>query len=267
MPRPDQRESGPDELHDLALPHRGRLEASIQRTAIGSSGRSGWIPTISDILAKMGDNIASAGRNANAPPVDPRGFIRHDADPGHRSLPDEISPGGSSDPRLYPDCGQPKTEAGRSNGAHPLRRRPRTGGAAARLQRPSGGESCAESAATLHQHDHCPQIARKFQEVASGYIHGDVVDATGIKGSYDFTLSFSSAGGSGGGGAAPPGGYATDPNGSLTLFDAVSRQLGLKLAKEKRPIPVLVIDSINEKPYRELTVRNEASVAAVGALD
>jgi uncharacterized protein (TIGR03435 family) len=93
-----------------------------------------------------------------------------------------------------------------------------------------------------------PQVARKFQEIAGGYIHSDVVDNTGLKGSYDFTLSFSSAGQGAGGGAAPPGGDASDPNGALTLFDAVSRQLGLKLAKEKRPIPVLVIDSINEKP-------------------
>ncbi len=93
-----------------------------------------------------------------------------------------------------------------------------------------------------------PQVARKFQEIASGYIHNDVIDATGLKRSYDFTLSFSSAGATEGGGAAPTGGDASDPSGALTLFEAVSRQLGLKLAKEKRPIPVLVIDQINEKP-------------------
>ena len=31
-------------------------------------------------------------------------------------------------------------------------------------------------------------------------------------------------------------------------LDEVSRQLGLKLVKEKRPMPVLVIDSMQEKP-------------------
>jgi uncharacterized protein (TIGR03435 family) len=34
----------------------------------------------------------------------------------------------------------------------------------------------------------------------------------------------------------------------MTLYDAVSRELGLKLVKERRSMPVLVIDSIQEKP-------------------
>ena len=34
----------------------------------------------------------------------------------------------------------------------------------------------------------------------------------------------------------------------LSLQDAISKQLGLKLVKQKRPIPVLVIDHIDEKP-------------------
>jgi uncharacterized protein (TIGR03435 family) len=32
------------------------------------------------------------------------------------------------------------------------------------------------------------------------------------------------------------------------LFEAVTRQLGLKLESQKRPVPVLVIDHIEEKP-------------------
>jgi uncharacterized protein (TIGR03435 family) len=91
-----------------------------------------------------------------------------------------------------------------------------------------------------------PQMARKFQEIANGYIHDDVEDLTGISGAYDFSLSFSSAGQNSSGGAAPAA--ASDPTGALTLFEAVNRQLGLKLEKQKRPVPVLVIDHINEKP-------------------
>jgi uncharacterized protein (TIGR03435 family) len=34
----------------------------------------------------------------------------------------------------------------------------------------------------------------------------------------------------------------------MSLYDAVSKQLGLKLVKEKRPMPVLVIDRIDDKP-------------------
>jgi uncharacterized protein (TIGR03435 family) len=92
-----------------------------------------------------------------------------------------------------------------------------------------------------------PQIGEELQKVAPGYIYSSVVDATGIKGSWDFTLSFSSANltmGSGDEGKSA----TSDPNGAVPLFDAVSRQLGLKLEKQKRPVPVLVIDHIEEKP-------------------
>jgi uncharacterized protein (TIGR03435 family) len=103
------------------------------------------------------------------------------------------------------------------------------------------------------------QICDELQRVAAGYIYSPVLDSTGIQGSWDFTLSFSSAdvtqaraAGSGassaGSGTASTDGSASDPNGALTLPDAVSRQLGLKLEKQKRPAPVLVIDHIDEKP-------------------
>ncbi|ADW68804.1 TIGR03435 family protein [Granulicella tundricola] len=90
------------------------------------------------------------------------------------------------------------------------------------------------------------QIGDELQRVANGYIYNTVVDGTGIKGSYDFTLSFSSADKvqPGAGDAA----VGSDPNGALSVFDAVSRQLGLKLEKTKRPSPVLVIDHIEETP-------------------
>jgi uncharacterized protein (TIGR03435 family) len=76
------------------------------------------------------------------------------------------------------------------------------------------------------------------------------LDGTGIKGSFDFTLSFSSAdltkASAAGSGSSASG--SSDPNGALSLFDAVSKQLGLKLEKQRRPVPVLVIDHIEEKP-------------------
>ena len=101
------------------------------------------------------------------------------------------------------------------------------------------------------------QLSEELQRIANGYIHNSIIDETGLEGGYDFTLSFSAAGllqsgGPGRGGDQPgaagaaPG--ATDPNGALSLFDAISRQLGLKLEMQKRPLPVLVIDHIEEKP-------------------
>jgi uncharacterized protein (TIGR03435 family) len=43
-------------------------------------------------------------------------------------------------------------------------------------------------------------------------------------------------------------GEASVPSGAVSLFDAVTRQLGLKLEMQKRPTPVLVIDHIEQKP-------------------
>ena len=102
------------------------------------------------------------------------------------------------------------------------------------------------------------QIGDELQRVAAGYIYSPVLDGTGVQGRWNFTLSFSSIdltrGGGIGSGGPPPGASATaastttDPIGALSLFDAVSKQLGLKLEKQRRPVPVLVIDHIEEKP-------------------
>ena len=82
-----------------------------------------------------------------------------------------------------------------------------------------------------------------------------MLDATGIEGNYDITLSFSSAGQLPNGGAPPPPGdasanvaAASEPSGAVSLLDAINRQLGLKLVLQKRPVPALVIDHIDEKP-------------------
>jgi uncharacterized protein (TIGR03435 family) len=83
-----------------------------------------------------------------------------------------------------------------------------------------------------------------------------VIDATGIEGGYDFTLTFSlippaqlakmlasrppdAAGAANG---------AADPIGGVSIFEAVEKQLGLKLVEQKRPVSVLVIDHIEQQP-------------------
>ncbi len=104
-----------------------------------------------------------------------------------------------------------------------------------------------------------PQLADQFRMIAGGYIYGSILDETGLKGSWNFTLSFSSvdrvqgAGSAAGGpvpGTAASDGTsgASDPNGALSLFDAVKREIGLKLEKVRRPVPVLVIDHVEEHP-------------------
>jgi len=90
-----------------------------------------------------------------------------------------------------------------------------------------------------------------------------VRDATGIQGAYDLTLNFERLailnGGQGGTMAYMPGGMmamgrgeaSSDPNGKISIIEAVSKQLGLKLELEKRPFPVLVIDSMEDKIVEE----------------
>jgi uncharacterized protein (TIGR03435 family) len=89
-----------------------------------------------------------------------------------------------------------------------------------------------------------------------------ITDATELEGGWDFTLVYSpmgqmmfatgagggrgSAADSGEGGAALP--TASEPTDTLTIFTALEKQLGLKLASQKRPMPVIVIDHIEQKP-------------------
>jgi len=83
-----------------------------------------------------------------------------------------------------------------------------------------------------------------------------VVDTTGIEGGWDFTLTFSMGGAMMRGPVrigepAQPGSdlpSASDPTGGYTIFEAVEKQLGLKLEKQKRSMPVVVIDHIEQNP-------------------
>lgn len=93
------------------------------------------------------------------------------------------------------------------------------------------------------------QFADKLRAVATGYLDRQAVDLTGLKGSYDFTVTWSPIGRTLGiKGAPTTPGESAAPSGELTLFEAISRQLGLKLAMQKHPMPVIVIDQLNRTP-------------------
>jgi uncharacterized protein (TIGR03435 family) len=78
----------------------------------------------------------------------------------------------------------------------------------------------------------------------------NVVNKTGLKGLYDFTLHFTSerqgpaAGGPADAGPAPA---ALSDSSGPSLFTALQEQLGLKLESQKGPVEIVVIDSV-EKP-------------------
>jgi uncharacterized protein (TIGR03435 family) len=98
------------------------------------------------------------------------------------------------------------------------------------------------------------QFAAQLQSMASGYIKNQVIDATGIEGAYDFTLSFSTAGQLRGPSPQASGdnpsssNEASVPTGGISLSDAIYKTLGLKLEKRKGTMPMFVIDHIEQKP-------------------
>jgi uncharacterized protein (TIGR03435 family) len=104
------------------------------------------------------------------------------------------------------------------------------------------------------------QFADRLQNM-TGELNWPVANNTEVEGGWDFTLTFSMGGpmmvggmpGGGRGGDAIPAGApavptASDPTGGYTIFEAIEKQLGLKLEKQKRNMPVIVIDHMEQKP-------------------
>jgi uncharacterized protein (TIGR03435 family) len=95
------------------------------------------------------------------------------------------------------------------------------------------------------------QFGQMLPSIAGGYTQVPALDRTGLEGGYDFMLNFSpidQVQGPRPDAGAPSSGAALDPTGALSLLDAVRRQLGIRFEEVRRPVPVLVIDSLNEKP-------------------
>jgi uncharacterized protein (TIGR03435 family) len=136
---------------------------------------------------------------------------------------------------------------------------------------PSNRSNCREARLVAHDpRDMNPRLSRliQCQNITMGQFaqqlqsldrveaaFNEVVDETRLKGSWDFTISFSprsllQSGGEGDAARQATGGMpaASEPNGAISFFDAIRRQLGLKLELRKRPMPVLVIDHIEEQP-------------------
>jgi uncharacterized protein (TIGR03435 family) len=123
----------------------------------------------------------------------------------------------------------------------------------------------SRSRLTMFQNVTMDQFAERLQGI-SAWLSTPVINATNLEGSYDFTISYSPVGmvgptgpalGNGGGRGGPAGpeaigppssSDAAEPNGAITLFEAIEQQLGLKLVEDKRPVTVYVIDHVEAKP-------------------
>ena len=100
------------------------------------------------------------------------------------------------------------------------------------------------------------QLVQRLPDVngAGNYLDHPLIDLTGLKGGYDFDFTWSPParfdGRVNGGGSPSAGGAGTAvaPPGGVTLFEAFEKQLGLKLALEKHPMPGVVIDRVDRTP-------------------
>src|SRR5215831_6426390 len=104
------------------------------------------------------------------------------------------------------------------------------------------------------------QFAAQLQAIAGTlYLSFPVLDGTNLDGAWDFTFTFSpippSPASNANATAAVPDALrvatpvaSQAPLARTSLFDALERDLGLKLDAQKRPYPLLVIDHLEEKP-------------------
>jgi uncharacterized protein (TIGR03435 family) len=98
------------------------------------------------------------------------------------------------------------------------------------------------------------QFAAKLPNIggAAGYFsEPPLVDLTELKGSYDFEFSWSPPARFNNGGAGFHAGGAVTaavPTGGVALYDAIDKQLGLKLSIQKHSMPVVVIDHADRTP-------------------
>ena len=85
-----------------------------------------------------------------------------------------------------------------------------------------------------------------FTDTLSAVMDRPVVDKTGLKGQFDFSLQYSGNGGPGT--KAWTAEEKTSDSQSPDIFAALREQLGLELTLAKEPVDVLVIDSIEKTP-------------------
>ena len=115
----------------------------------------------------------------------------------------------------------------------------------------------ANTAPTVTRHFEChnttmAQFSEVIRGLDGGYVDHPVIDGTGLEQAWDFELSFSprrlfrqSVRGTDESSRAAG---ASDPTGAISLFQALDKQLGLQLKLQKRRMPVLVIDHVEQKP-------------------
>jgi uncharacterized protein (TIGR03435 family) len=110
-----------------------------------------------------------------------------------------------------------------------------TAGRHPQLNAAAGGESgCSAAGPTTNTTVSCrnmsmAEFARRLPGLTRCCQATPVADLTGLTGVWNFTFEWT----------------------AVSIFDAIDKQLGLKLAIQHVPMPVIVVDSVNEKPTRD----------------
>jgi uncharacterized protein (TIGR03435 family) len=133
-----------------------------------------------------------------------------------------------SDPSRRPGCGAWLPDDGPEDSKDPRIRNP-----------------VASSLLTCHN-----VTMEQFASALYGAFHeaSPVVDETGLTGRYDFSIHFTPPGAFEDLARPTAGDVALEPNGAISVSDALSGQLGLRLRSRRMPASVLVVDSVDETP-------------------
>ena len=91
------------------------------------------------------------------------------------------------------------------------------------------------------------ELAGRLPNVAQAYFALPLVDMTELKGAYDFTLTWTPKNRRSDYRGPDVSAQASTPPGGLTVFEALEKELGLKVEERKHPMPVIVVDRA-EKP-------------------
>ncbi len=200
------------------------------------AGGPGWLSSdLFDVIAKVPDGTTPATANLmmRALLADRFGLvIRNET----RPLPRYV---------LSVDKGGSKLKTSGGTGAPSCQQKPQAGG------RGGPGAGPVDPASIPNIKVECrnltsADIVTNLRQMAGGYLDHAVIDSTKLEGPWDFDLEWTGR-----------GQLAAKGSDGISIFDAVSKQLGLKLALENVPLPSLAIVSVNRKP-----TDNAPSVAA-----
>jgi len=199
----------------------GLIEAAYGLKADAVAGGPGWVDTdLFDVIARVPDGTKMAEANQMLQNLLEQRFhlvLKHDLHPVPRYVL-SVGKGGS----------KLKTASGSGQGCQPVQQ---SGGG-------RGGDIASMPNLVVECHNlSAAEIGDNLHQMAGGYVDHDVVDETKLTGQFDFQLEWTAR-----------GALAAKGADGISLFDAVDKQLGLKLELKDIPMPSLVIASVDRKP-------------------